>query len=326
MHDHLVLGIDGGGTKTLAAITDREGTFLGCGWGGSSNLDDVGFETTQKNIGEAVAAACFNAGTEQDRFSAVFLGMAGVVSDKDRNTINQIALNLRLAQPSFIGIDHDCRIALAGGLSGRPGIVLITGTGSSCYGRDESGQDWRSGGWGHLISDEGSSYWLGLQAMRIAVMTYDGRIPLTAMMGHVMRYLGLSDMNDIMHRIYVEGLSRAEVAGMAPLVVDAARLNDAIALSLIHRGAQELADCVLTVANQLAFSGSKGTDPFEIALIGGLLKAGDVFETPLRQAILERMPLGVVIRAELPPVAGACLLALQGNGQKIKPQTLKNMI
>lgn len=110
-----VLGVDGGGTKTKAVIADEEGHVHGLGIGGPSNYDDVGMEKAKVGIAEA-------------------LWMAGVVSEKDRAVIHAIARELSLAADGNIDIDHDCRIALAGGLSGRPGIVLIAGTGSSCYG------------------------------------------------------------------------------------------------------------------------------------------------------------------------------------------------
>lgn len=325
MHSQYVLGIDGGGTKTFAAIADMEGNILGSGLGGSANFDDVGIETAQNNISSAVRAACQNAELPLEMFASVFLGMAGVVSDKDRATIRGMALNLELAQPAAIDIDHDCRIALAGGLSGRPGIVLITGTGSSCYGRTADGKEWRAGGWGYLIADEGSSYWLGLQAMRTAVMAYDGRLERSLLLDSVMSYFGLTDANDIMHHIYVPGLKRSEIAALAPLVMQAALEGDPAARSLIEQGTRDLADCVLAVARQLGFSGQNSDRVTEIALIGGLLKAGEIFTSALERSISTLIPTARILPAELPPVSGACLLALQRTGLSINPRLLQSM-
>ena len=141
-----VLGTDGGGTKTQAVIVDESGKLCGTGLGGPSNYDDVGIDTTRASIGQAVDAARQMAGIPQIPFAAVFLGMAGVVSPTDRGIIRDIAQNLDLAAPETIGVDHDCRIALAGGLSGRPGLVQIVGTGSSTFGMNVAGEGWRSGG------------------------------------------------------------------------------------------------------------------------------------------------------------------------------------
>jgi N-acetylglucosamine kinase-like BadF-type ATPase len=313
------LGIDGGGTKTRAAIIDEGGRLRGTGVGGPSNYDDVGVDTAQAGVAQAVDAARRAAGLKSSPFDAAFLGMAGVVSPDDRAIIRRIAQNLELAPVEQIGVDHDIRIALAGGLSGRPGIALIAGTGSSCYGRTAAGEGWRAGGWGQLISDEGSSYWLGVQAMKAAVRAYDGRIERTLLLTRVQERLRLADMNDIMHRIYHAGLSRAEIAALAPLVIDAARDGDQVAEGLIEQGAQALAECVLAVARRLGFTDG----PCELALVGGLFRAGDIFTQPLKGAIWQRLPHCRIIPAEAPPVLGACVLALQSLGIKLDDSTLQ---
>lgn len=310
MHNEYVLGVDGGGTKTLVAIAKKSGEIIGTGLGASANIDDVGVETAQANIGMAFSAACRMAGLAEGYFAATFFGMAGVISDRDRTIIRQIAVRLGMAEEEKVDIDHDCRIALAAGLSGRPGVVLITGTGSSCYGRAKDGQDWRAGGWGQLISDEGSSYWLGVQAMRTSVMVHDGRLASSLLPVRVMEHLGLKEMNDILHCIYIQGLTRSEIAVLGQLVIQAARDGDQVSLDLIKQGTRDLAICVSAVADRLGF----GQSVCEVALTGGLLNAGEIFINPLKQAIAKRLPHTSIIQAEHPPVAGACLLALQNLG------------
>lgn len=239
-----------------------------------------------------------------DRFAAVFLGMAAIVSDKDRAVIHQIAADLRLADPAHTGVDHDIRIALAGGLSGRPGVVLITGTGSSCYGRNAQGGHWQSGGWGHLISDEGSGYWLGMQSIRLAIMSHDGRRPRTHLMEVVRKQLDVNTMEEITHRLYVSGISRAEIAALAPLVLEEARQGDPLVIDLIAAGAQLLAECVATVAHNIGLAPA-----CEVALVGGLTQAGPIYLEPLGNAIHAALPGSRVTLAEKSPVEGACILA-----------------
>ncbi|MFQ5945067.1 MAG: N-acetylglucosamine kinase [Anaerolineae bacterium] len=301
------LGVDGGGTKTEAGIVDGTGQLLGTGQAGPSNYDDVGADTAQANISLAVEAAKKNVDSPGAQFDAAFLGMAGLPSAKDRAIIRNIAQNLRLSSPETTGVDSDVRIALAAGLGGRPGMVQIAGTGSHTFGMNAAGESWRAGGWGHLLSDEGSGYWLGIQAMKAAVRATDGRINDTSLVERVQTHLGLDHMNEIMHRIYVGGLSRADVAAMAPLVMDAAQDGDKVARALIRRGAEELAMCVMAVAERLGFADG----PSELATVGGLFEAGDVFAEPFRSAVVARLPRCHVIPAELPPVLGACMLAMR---------------
>ena len=121
-------------------------------------------------------------------------------------------MSLDLAAADRIGVDHDCRIALAGGLSGRVGIVQICGTGSSTFGINQAGEGWRTGGWGKTISDEGSGYWLGVQAMRSAVRTFDGRDPETVLLPRVLDYLQIDHVNDIYQPLYINGLTKTDIA------------------------------------------------------------------------------------------------------------------
>ena len=304
----IVLGVDGGGTKTEVAIVDESGTVIGSGTGGPSNYDDVGIEEASANIQIAVERARAAAGIPRRRFDAAFLGMAGVVSALDRATIKAMAKSLDLAAPEHIGVDHDCRIALAGGLSGRPGIVQIAGTGSSTYGRTADGSSWRSGGWGELLADEGSGYWLGAGAMQAAVQSYDGRIGATSLLPRVLQHLELDHIDDIMHRVYVMRLTRSEIAAMGRLALDAARDGDAVAIDLIARGTELLAACVEAVAKRL-----KLEHDCELALVGGVFRAGDLVLKPMQQAVAARLPGCRIILAEQPPVMGAALLALENS-------------
>jgi N-acetylglucosamine kinase-like BadF-type ATPase len=312
-----VLGVDGGGTKTRALIADEEGNVCGLGLGGPSNYDDVGTERAKAGIAEAVQMAREQASLPDAPFASVFLGMAGVVSEKDQAAIHAIARDLNLATDENIDIDHDCRIALAGGLSGRPGIVLIAGTGSSCYGRNTADESWISGGWGHLISDEGSSYWLGIQAMRCAAASTDGRMH-SMLKELVQDYFQLQDMRELMHRLYVIGMSRPEIASLAPLVIQAAHQGDEVALEQLRQGASDLAKMVNAAAHKLHFIGGN----FELALVGGLFNAGDIVISPLRVAIQNQLPDCRILFAELPPASGAALLALKNLGIALSdPQT-----
>src|SRR5690606_7582772 len=189
---------------------------------------------------------------------------------------------------------------------GRPGIVQIAGTGSSTFGMNAAGDAWRSGGWGHLLADEGSGYWLGMQAMIAAVRSYDGRIPHTLLEERVLAELRLDDMNEIMHRLYVGHLTRSEIARLGPLVIEAAAAGDPCARALVQQGCADMADCVLAVARRLGMD----SQPCEVTWVGGVFQAGDVVLGPFEQAVCARLPQCRVTPAELPPVLGAGVLAL----------------
>jgi N-acetylglucosamine kinase-like BadF-type ATPase len=312
------LGIDGGGTKTQSAICDETGRVLGVGLGGASGIDSVGADVAMVNIGAAVEAARDQAGLPDVPFASVFFGMAGVVSEADRDIVREVAERLQLG--AAIYVDHDIRIALAGGLSGRPGIALIAGTGSSCFGMNAAGERWQSGGWGHIISDEGSSYWFGWNAIRLAAGAGDGRWQ-TALYTPVMRQLGIGGVADLHQRLYTQGISKAEIAAFAPLVMDAANAGDALAQQLIRQGMYELAQMVAAVAQRLGW----GESPCEVTLAGGLWRANDAVLTPFRVALAKILPQARIVMPELPPVLGACVLALQAAAVPVDAEILRRL-
>ena len=304
------LGIDGGGTKTQAVICDESGRILGVGQGGPSGIDSAGPAAATTAIAAAIEAARRQAGLTRAPFDSAFLGMAGVVSEQDRAIVRGIAAELQLG--AAIGVDHDIRISLAGGLSGRPGIALIAGTGSSCFGINDQGERWQSGGWGHLISDEGCSYWLGWNAIRLAMGAYDGRWR-TSLLEPVKRRLGLQEMTDMHYRLYTQGISKTEIAAFAPLVIAAAAEGDAMAQALIRQGMEHLGQMAAAVARRLGWADGG----CEVTLTGGLWQAGESVQTPFRVALAELLPGARIVMPELPPVLGACVLSLLQAGIEV---------
>ena len=303
----IVAGVDGGGTNTRAVLVTEDGAILGTGAAGPSNYDDVGVDAAKASIRSALREAWQRTGEAPRSCDAVFLGMAGVVSPIDRATIRKIATELRMAPPEKIGVDHDIRISLAGSLAGDEGIALIVGTGSSCYGRRNDGREWRAGGWAHLLDDVGSGYYLGLQAMTAAVRDTDGRGAPTALRARVQASLKLSDMQDIMRRLYHYGMSRAEIAALAPLVIEVAAAGDAIAYEIITRGVNELALMVKTVAEKLEFL----PDKVLVSVTGGVAHSEPIYKEPLYAAIRQSVPTAQIVEPKLSPVLGAALLALE---------------
>lgn len=300
--DSLIAGFDGGGSKTQVALCRPDGSLAGLGHSGPGNLNDLGAPAVQANLAAGLQQALQQAGARIEQVGHAFLGLAGLVSSREKALALEVAH--QVLPHSQLGIDNDGRIALAGSLAGRPGLVLIAGTGSACYGVNALGQTWRAGGWGQLFSDEGSSHWLGRQGLRAVARAADGRGSITALSNSFLQHLGIEHTDLLLHRVYIEGLSRSEVAALAPLVMEAARAGDQIALELLDTGAYLLTECVVATAEQLQL----GPQP-ELAVVGGLTRAGDIFWQPLRRALQQELPAIRLVNPQLPPVLGAVLLA-----------------
>lgn len=311
----LAMGIDGGGTHTRSLVIDEHGTIVGIGNSGPCKPDAIEPVAGRGNLHHAIQAACEACGGPQ-RLDTIFMGIGGVVSEADSEVVRRMLDGVALRPNIPIGIDHDIRIALAGGTAGQPGIALIVGTGSSCYGRNAAGESWRCGGWGYILDDLGSGFYLGQQALMAIVRAFDGRGPQTALRGPVLDALGLDDPNGIMHRIYHPRLDHGAIAGLAPLVCEIAE-RDTVARSIIDQGCADLAEMVLVTVRQLNLPPDTLVVP-----VGSLATASAIFRQALEREIHSALPDAQVRAPLVPPVAGAALLALQQVGITVSDAAL----
>ena len=293
----LLLGIDGGGSKTRALITDRDGARLGEGIATSSNYHRVGFDGARAAIETAVANAFAQAGRTPVPFAAATLGLAGVDRETDRELYARWLDGGQLA--ARYSIVNDAQLVLAAGAPEGWGVALICGTGSMCYGRSQSGAVARAGGWGYLVGDEGSGYNIGVRAIQLATQTADGRSFAKALLEVVLAYWKIERAEDLVSCIYDADTTLAKIAGLAPAVLALAE-TDKYARRLLDGAASALAHHLDVVMKKLAL------DRPPVALAGGLLCVSDA----LRSEVVARAsaPLGDVHVIES-PVLGAIALA-----------------
>jgi N-acetylglucosamine kinase-like BadF-type ATPase len=316
----IVAGIDGGATQTRVVIVDEKGRALGAGAAGPSNYGAAPLDVVRRSLRAALQQAYNAAGVSLASLDAFFAGMAGVTTDADRHTIEDVIRACGLRDDATLEIDHDIRIALAGGLAGQEGIVLIVGTGSSCYGRRTDGQSWQAGGWGHWIDDVGSAYWLVIEALEAAVRDYDGRGPATQLTQRLRDTLALSAIPAIIRRLHFEGpdgpghpMTKAQIAALAPMVIEAAGAGDTVACEIVDRAADELALMVTAVARKLGF----GPQTFPVTATGGLITRTPLLREALATAMAEFIEGAHLTEPRLDPTCGAALLALASRGVAI---------
>ncbi len=266
---HLILGLDGGGSKTLALLADASGNVLGRGAAGASNYQNVGAQAAWAALDAAIAAAFADAGRAPEPLAAVCLGLAGVDRPEDRELFARWAAG-RFGVAAVI-IANDAELVLAAGTPDGWGVALISGTGSIVFGRDRSGQMARAGGWGHTLGDEGSGYAIGAAALRAILRAFDGRGPETALTSSVLAYWSLASPTDLVGQVYREGCGTAEIAELARLVDAAAGNGDRAALEILHEAGRELAITVEAVVRRL---GMPAGAPLPCALAGGTVVNG----------------------------------------------------
>jgi len=307
-------GVDGGGTRTRLALVGEDGTLLGYASGGCCSFADQGVVAAQEELVRLWHEAWGVAGAAPRPVAAVFLGMGSILSLQDAQINREIAAQIGMAEPRDIFADNDVRNAHAGGLVGRSGILLIAGTGSACFGRNALGENWRTGGWGHLLGERGSAYALGLSAMVAATREADGRGVQTSLTIFLREALGLSDLKEIFRKVHHDGVSRTQVAALAPRIVDFAKAGDPVAGEILQVEADGLVEMVVTVAQRLGM-----TSP-DLALTGGLLTNAATFRHIFLDKLTRKIPQFRLANDGLAPVFGAVLLALE-HGTGVEPST-----
>jgi N-acetylglucosamine kinase-like BadF-type ATPase len=292
-----VIGIDAGGTKTVGLLADETGQVLAEVRGSGANLQTHGELEVEKVFDDIVEALA-----QGRAISAVGLGIAGVDRPHDEAVIRGILR--RLGHRENVRVVNDAAIALVAGAPDGIGIVVLAGTGSISYGQDRAGSSARSGGFGFLLADEGSGYWLGHQALRATVRAADGRGPATRIMPIVFEALEVSSVSELVPIVYEKGLPKHRIAALASVVQRAHDEGDAAAAGLIESGARELALAARAVERQLAL----GDGPFPIVLAGGAFKACPSMVAPLEKHL--ELPGARPALLEAEPARGAVRLAL----------------
>ena len=241
----LFLGIDGGQSGTTALIGDESGRVLGEGHAGPCN--HVGASERRAKffsaVGDSVHNAAQAAGIEA-AFTAVCAGFSGGAADKD-------ALTRELIRAEHYRITHDADIALSGATAGGPGIIVIAGTGSIAYGRNENGRTARAGGWGYVFGDEGGAFDIARQALRATLRHEEGWGPPTALRDSLLQASGCAAASDLLHQCYTDAYPRERVAQFAALVDEAATQGDTVAAMILDSAAQELAGLAAAVRRAL---------------------------------------------------------------------------
>ncbi len=301
------LGIDGGGSHTRALICDQSGKILGTGESGPSNPMSVSAAKCHTHLKEAIQLAL--AAVTPDAIDAAHWGIAGAQSKEGREILQNIAGQLLDCSKTKLSIGSDLEIALEGGLAGMPGIALIAGTGSACYGKNDHGKEVYCGGWGDLVDDAGSGSWIGLQALQACVRQADGRLPRSRIHELVLEQLRINSMDEFKHRFHQIGLDRSERAKLAPIMFDLAELGDPAAIEIVEHATQELSHLIDSCYRQLEQKGPA------IILLGGLT-AHPQFYDRLVAGTINTIPDAKIQQPKLSATSGAVLKAMRAEGIK----------
>ena len=306
-----ILGVDGGGTKTIIRITDIRGNIIAEKITGPSNFKKVDIGIAAENIVEGVFKTLHesNIETSEINFKSSCFGLAGLDSKKDEKIYREMIFDSPLVP--FLDLKktlicNDSRIGLAAGTDKKNGIMIICGTGSNCFGINEEGMEVKADGWDFILGDECSGYEVGLRALRAVMRSYDKRGRETILGQHILKKLNLEEIEDLIEWAYIDPFFCEKIAALAQIVCDCANLGDDVSTKILANAADEAFITIRTVAEQLGF---KNKD-FDIVFVGSLFRCERYFKNLLCEK-LEKVFSGInFTKLNDKPVAGAIKIAL----------------
>lgn len=309
--------MDGGGTKTAAIIAALDGSIVAEHVAGPSNFQIIGIESAAQTIFSLITECCRSAHCLPSQIHAVTLGLTGAGRAADQK---RMADGLRKysrtqgVQLKKVIVESDARIALEGAFKGEPGIILIAGTGSIAFGKDTKGIVHRVGGWGRILGDEGSGFFIGRAGITAVTRFIDGRGNKTLLTKLLAEKFRLTDQTEIITAVYKDNF---DVASVAPLVLEAAAKKDQVSRLIIEQAAAELTDHVRALAEKLLPVFCKKVKmKIPVSYIGGLIANDTLLQHLLTEQVTATLPHIHISEPMSPPAFGAVVMSLTALSHK----------
>ena len=296
------IGIDGGGTKTKASLVDENLQVLSEDIGGPSNFLVFDINEVADSLITLILRLCDKANINLQNVRSIVLGTAGAGRREDAEHLEDTVIKKAVVNNTPLNnfrVENDGRIALEGAFSGRAGSILIAGTGSFMFGEDKEGKLHRVGGFGRILGDEGSGYKIGRMGLSEVAKSYDNRNNGTQLTNLVKEQFGICNTDELINEVYRKNF---DIPQIAPLVIKAAKENDAICKKILD---DEVEGLILHI---IAMKQKINEETLLVSLIGGTISTDNYF-AHLFQAEAKKIPNVKIIDAELPPELGAALLA-----------------
>jgi N-acetylglucosamine kinase-like BadF-type ATPase len=314
----LVLGVDGGGSKTHAMVADERGETLAFASSGRSNWEDTGLDGARAALSEAITGALSAAGVKPGDLAASAFGLAGLDWDQDRPMLAALVDPLGLGGPRKL--DNDSFIALRAGTAQPFGVVVIAGTGTVAAGRDPAGRTFRTMGLSPMYGDFGSATDVAEEAVHAVADAWTGRGPATSLSELLPPLAGCGSPVELLQR-----LSRGAIPlpPAAPLVLGQAAAGDPACREIVIRAGAALGSSAALVARRLGLD----REVFETVMAGGLFRGRSrLLEATLADKLHRVAPGAVPVRLASKPVIGAVIEALELAGADTGEQVRERLV
>src|SRR5437899_9964330 len=299
-----LLGADAGGSHSTVVIGTADLTILGRADGPGSAMKPGGAAASAVVLAETARRAASQAGIHLPVGRAV-VGAAGAGRAQEQRELEAALVQTRLAQR--VRVMADAEIALSTAFADGTGIIVSAGTGSIAYALDPAGELHRAGGYGWQLGDEGGGYWLGRRALDVAARSHDGRGEGSTRLARLLGALGLQTFDDLVR--WSATATPAQMAALAPHVLNAAREGEGVARQAVDDAARELVELVEVLAPHFP-----GTGPVSVAIAGGLLLPQSPLTTAFRERLAAALKRARLVPDKIDSAVGALKLAAELGG------------
>lgn len=305
-----IIGIDGGGTKSIGYITDETGKLLGKSEEGSLNIHSQGEVEVKSNLHSIINSLIDIVDCKIEDLELISMGIAGVGRVKDRERFLSIIDELGI-KVNFL-LTTDIHIALLGAHGKEEGILILSGTGSMAIGIDNMGKEYRLGGWGHIIGDEGSGYDIGKKGLSLVAKTIDGLKDSDSLVEMVYDMYGVENTDDFVRYIYSNTRTKADIARISKAVYQCAVKGDQNCLDMINSASQDLVDLAIGLINKI-----DNIDDLNISIAGGVFENMDLVNGYFASGLYDHYPDMRIVRPMYSPTIGALILGFNNLNKSI---------
>ncbi len=298
-----LIGMDGGGTKTRCIITDLDGKILYECTGNASNFLVKGTKEVSETLFGLIKNCKDSLGIEYGDIKVVLIGTTGAGRKNDAETLQNAFIeysNQKGIKFNLFRVESDARIAIEGAFPGKPGSILISGTGSIMFGKDAGGNIHRVGGFGRYLGDEGSGYVIGKKGLVLASKDYDGRGEHSFITKLLADHFKIDSQESLINAVYKNNF---DIASTAPLVFEAAEMNDPGCQRIVEEETNELLMHITAMAKKI------NQPVLDLVLLGGIISSDNIFSRTLLKKIQEKLLHINVRNPEKSPAEGAVLMA-----------------
>lgn len=298
----LLIGIDGGGTHSTAAAAWPDGRIAAVAYGDGLNYHHIGIERVRLRMEEMVAQLCEKAGAARP---LVCVGMSALDAPADEATLGKFTAGR--FEPGQLDLQSDAYAALMGFTRGKPGVIVICGTGSMLLLLDEEGRQHVSGGWGYLLADEGSSYTLAREALLAVIDESEGMGEKTVLTRHALDYFGVTSPRMIIDKVYAPDFTPDRLAGFARHVLMEAENGERVACAILHKTMPRL-------AAQAAQLMKKAPQANRVGLYGGVFMHSAAARACFTDTLCSLAPQAEICSLDYPPELGAIIHLMRREG------------